>query len=350
MKRISLNGREVGEGEPTFVIAEAGSNHNVDLDIAKELIDAAAKAGADAVKFQTFRAKNLYVEESGEADYLNDDRSLYDIIESLEMPYDWIPELHDYCRENGLYFMSTPFDRRSAEELKEYLPAFKIASYTLSHHPFLEELADMGKPLMLSTGAHDLDEVTEAVDALRDHGMEDIVLLQCVAAYPTPLQSINVKVVETLREEFGTLTGLSDHTQDPVTAPAAAVAIGASVVEKHFTLDREMEGPDHVFALEPDELEEMVMAIRKTERSLGDGEKEVQEVERELHQIARRGIHAVEEIQPGDIITKENIEVLRSGKQEQGLPPKHYEKVLGKKAMTKIPKSKGIKWEFLEGD
>jgi N-acetylneuraminate synthase len=347
MEPFSIGDRRIGPAEPTFVIAEAGSNHNGDLDLAKQLIDVAAEAGADAVKFQTFRAEDLYVEDSGEAEYLQDDRSIYEIIESMEMPYEWIPELHEYCCEQGVYFMSTPFDERSAEELAEYVPAWKVASYTSSHHPFLRYLADTDKPVIMSTGAHELEEVRESVDVLQDAGVEGLSLLQCVAAYPTPIEDINVRVVETLAEEFDVPAGLSDHTLDPVTAPSAAVALGASVVEKHFTLDKTMEGPDHEYALEPEELEEMVTAIRDTEAALGSGEKKVQDVETELHEKARRAIHAVAEIAPGDRFTEENVAVLRPGEREPGLPPKHYDDVIGSVANHRVESGDGIEWADL---
>ncbi|WP_223174360.1 N-acetylneuraminate synthase family protein [Halorubrum xinjiangense] len=327
------------------MIAEAGSNHNGDLNTAKELIDVAADAGADAVKFQTFRAEDLYVEKSGEVEYLDDDRSIYEIIESMEMPYEWIPELHDYCLDCGIQFMSTPFDERSAVELAEYVPAWKVASYTSSHIPFLEHLADTDKPIIMSTGAHELDEVAESVTALREAGASELVLLQCVAAYPTPISEINVGVVETLREEFDVPTGLSDHTLNPVTAPSAAAALGACVIEKHFTLDKSMEGPDHEFALEPDELDEMVTAIRDTEAALGSGEKRVLEVERELHEKARRAVHAVKDVEAGEKLTEEDIKVLRPGEQESGLHPKFYDELVGTTVVRDISRGEGIDWD-----
>jgi N-acetylneuraminate synthase len=350
MAEFHIGDRPVGPDEPAFVIAEAGSNHNGDLDTAKELIDVAADAGADAVKFQTFRAEDLYVEASGEVEYLDDDRSIYEIIESMEMPYEWIPELHDYCLERGIQFMSTPFDERSAAELAEYVPAWKVASYTSSHIPFLEHLAETDKPIIMSTGAHELAEVGESVAALREAGASDLVLLQCVAAYPTPVSEINVSVVETLREEFDVPTGLSDHTLDPVTAPSAAVTLGACVVEKHFTLDKSMEGPDHEFALEPDELDRMVSAIRDTEAALGSGEKRVLEVERELHEKARRAIHAVEDIEAGEELAETNLKVLRPGEQESGLHPKFYDEVVGTTALRDISRGAGINWEDIDRD
>jgi N,N'-diacetyllegionaminate synthase len=348
MAEFDIGGRPVGAGEPTFVIAEAGSNHNGDLELAKELIDVAVDAGADAVKFQTFRAEDLYVEDSGQVDYLDDDRSIYDLIESMEMPYDWIPELHDYCRERDVLFMSTPFDERSADELAEYVPAWKVASYTSSHVPFLRYLAETEKPIIMSTGAHELSEVRESVAVLQDAGVAGLALLQCVASYPTSLDDINVRVVETLREEFGLPAGLSDHTLDPVTAPAAAVALGASVVEKHFTLDKTMEGPDHEFALEPDELDAMVSAIRNTERALGSGTKRVLDVEEELYDKARRRIQAARDIEAGDELTEADIEVLRPGKREAGLHPKFYAEVIGRTVARPVTKGDGIQWSDLE--
>ncbi|WP_439026680.1 N-acetylneuraminate synthase family protein [Haloarchaeobius sp. DT45] len=348
MNEFAIGTSRVGSGSSTFVIAEAGSNHNGDFETAKELIDVAADAGADAVKFQTFRAEDLYVRDSGEVEYLEDKRSIYEIIESMEMPYDWIPDLHEYCHEQGVQFMSTPFDERSANELAEYVPAWKVASYTMSHHPFLRSLAATEKPILMSTGAHELTEVAEAVSVLREAGCEDLVLLQCVAAYPTPLESINVGVVETLQEEFDVLSGLSDHTEDPAAAPAAAVALGGRVVEKHFTLDKTMEGPDHQFALEPAELNEMVTAIRNAEAVIGSGTKEVLDIEKELHDMARRRIHAVADINAGQTISESDIAVLRSGKRSNGLEPKFYEDVLGRTAVRDISKDDGVTWDDLD--
>ncbi|MDL0132501.1 N-acetylneuraminate synthase family protein [Halobacterium salinarum] len=345
MAEFRIGDRPIGPNEPTYVIAEAGSNHNGDLEIAKELIDVAADAGADAVKFQTFRAEDMYVPESGEVEYLDDERSIYEIIESMEMPYEWIPELYDYCHERGVDFLSTPFDERSAAELEEYVPVWKVASYTSSHVPFLEHLAETDKPIIMSTGAHELDEVAESVSVLRDAGVSDLVVLQCVAAYPTPLSEINVRVVETLQEEFDVPSGLSDHTLDPVTAPSAAVSLGAAVVEKHFTLDKTMEGPDHQFALEPDELDRMVSAIRDTEAALGTGEKHVLEVEEELYEKARRAVHAVHDIEAGDEFTTENVKVLRPGEKDAGLDPKFYDEILGETAARDVQKGGGIQWD-----
>jgi len=348
METFTIGTQPVGPGEPTFIIAEAGSNHNGDLATAKELVDVAVNAGADAVKFQTFRAEDMYVEDSGKVEYLDDDRSIYEIIESMEMPHEWIPELHEYCTERDIYFLSTPFDEQSAELLSEYVPAWKVASYTSSHHPFLRELADSDKPIIMSTGAHELPEVRESVNVLESAGVHELALLQCVAAYPTPLEEINVRVVKTLADEFDVPTGLSDHTLNPVTAPAAAAALGANIIEKHFTLDKSMDGPDHQFALEPNQLTEMVTAIRDTEAALGTGEKSVLDVESELHDKARRAVHAVDDIAAGEELTTEKVKVLRPGEQDAGLHPKFYYEILGSIAARDIQRSTGLQWDDIE--
>jgi len=349
MDRIKIGSRHVGAGESTYVIAEAGSNHNGDLATAKELIEVATEAGADAVKFQVFRADNVYVEDSGTADYLGEDRDIYEIIEDLEMPYNWIPELFEHCKANDVDFLSSATDRQSLDVIEEYVPALKIPSYTMSHVEFLDYAAQKTKPMILSTGTHSFDEIETIVTKIQnDMAVSDLVVLHCVAAYPTPLDSINVQVVRRLREEFNVLSGLSDHTIDPVTAPAAAVALGGAVVEKHFTLDRSMEGPDHDSSLEPAEMDRMIDAIRKTETALGCAERPVYDVEKNLYDIARRRVHATTDIQAGEVLTRENTAILRSGKQNNGLNPRHYTDVLGRSVRHDIDSGSGITWDDVE--
>jgi N-acetylneuraminate synthase len=339
-----------GENKRTFVIAEAGSNHNGNIETAKELVDVAAAAGADAVKFQTFKAENVYVENSGQAEYLDDTRSLFEIIKDLESPFDWIPELHDYAREQGIWFLSTPGGKESADALEPYVPLYKVESFNMSNYPLIDYLAEAGKPLIISTGAHGFDEVLSAAERFQKHGLDDIVLLQCVSGYPTPPEQINVGVLEQYQDAFSYPVGLSDHTMDPTTAPAAAVALGGCVVEKHFTLDRSMEGPDHSFALEPDELNEMVTAIRQTETVLGDGRKKIEAAETELTQKARRFIQATADIEKGERLTEDNIGIVGPGEREPGLEPKHYEELLGRTATEFIKKSHGISWNNVSGN
>jgi len=347
MDTFTIGDRSVGPDEPTYIIAEAGSNHNGDLDTAKELIDVAADAGADAVKFQTFRAKDLYVDDRELVD--DPDDSTYALLESLEQPYEWIPALYDHCEARDIDFISSPFDAQSAKELAEYVPAFKIASFTLSHHPLLEELAEYNKPIIMSTGAHELSEIKEAVEVLRQNGVENLALLHCVSSYPTPLEEINVRAVQTLQQEFDTVIGFSDHTIDPATAPAAAVALGASVVEKHFTLDKDMEGPDHSFAVEPNELNTMISSIRKTKISLGDGAVDVTRAESGPATRSRRGIFAAKNIPQGKVISENSIKVLRPGSESnQGLSPKYLSEIIGSKTITAITKGEPISWQMVK--
>lgn len=350
MKLHNLEQNGHGQFDDVFIIAEAGSNHNGSLETAKELIDAAADAGADAVKFQTFKAENVYVKDSGQAEYLDDSRSLFDIIKDLESPFEWIPKLHNYAKEQDILFLSTPGGKKSADALEPYVPLYKIESFNMSNYPLIEYIAEKGKPLIISTGAHEFDEVREAVDEFEQMGIEDIVLLQCVSGYPTPLNEINVGVLRQYQEAFEYPVGLSDHTMDPVTAPSSAVALGGCVIEKHFTLDRGMEGPDHSFALEPHELEEMVTAIRRTTTALGDGEKKIESAEVELTEKARRFVQAIDDIAPGDTFTRENISVVGPGEREPGLKPKYFEEVLDKTAVRSINQGAGIKKVDVAGE
>lgn len=341
MSEFNIGDRPIGPNHPTFVIAEAGSNHNGDLEIAKELIDVAADAGVDAVKFQTFRAEGLYVDDRELVD--DPDESTYALLERLEKPYEWIPELYNHCMSRDVIFMSTPFDEQSAQELAAYVPAFKVASFTLSHHPFLKKLAGFGKPIVMSTGGHNLEEIHEAVSVLQENGANDLVLLHCVSSYPTPLEEINVRAIQTLRDEFETLVGLSDHTTEPAIAPSLAVALGGSVIEKHFTLDNEMEGPDHEFALEPNELTEMIEGVRETELALGSGELDISSVEMGSVHSARRSLFAVRDINKGDTITENAVRALRPGNLDyKGLAPKYLEHIIGATATNSISRGDPI--------
>jgi len=341
--------RSVGSDAATFVIAEAGSNHDGKLAEAKRLVDAAADAGADAVKFQTFRADRMYVDDSGTVETSNGERELTDVVAEAEMPYGWIPELAEYCDRRGIYFMSSPFDARSADELDEYVPAYKIASSVLTHYPLIEHLARSGKPLIASTGAHELTEIEQAVATMRSvNESVSIVLLHCVSSYPTPLEDSNVSAVERLAEEFDLPVGLSDHTVEPTIAPCAAVALGADIIEKHLTLDSSREGLDHSFALEPDEFEEMVSHVRDTRRALGTSEVTVRSVEAEWYESARRTIQATSALESGETVSEDDIGLLRSGERSRGLEPAHLEAVIGATAIGKIEKDSGIRWSDID--
>lgn len=333
---MEIAGKKIGEGHPCFIIAEAGSNHNGDLRMARELIDVAARAGVDAVKFQLFRASKLYPRQAGQSDYLKVDRPIYDIIAEMEMPYEWLPGLAEHARTQGLCFLASAFDEESVDRLDPFVPAFKVASYEMTHLPLVRHVASKGKPVILATGTATLEEVRETVEAFRKTGNRELALLQCTACYPAPLDSLNVRALLTLRREFGVPTGLSDHSRDPLAGPVTAAALGAHILEKHFTLSNQLSGPDHPFALEPGELAEMVRRVRQAQQVLGNGKKTVQPVEKELREFARRQVVALKEISLGEHFTKENAAVLRRGKLEAGLQPKQYDTLLGKTARRRI--------------
>ena len=340
--RIKVGDRWIGAGEPCYIIAEAGSNHNGNLEQALGLIDVASDAGADAVKFQGFRAQTLYPRTAGKSEYLKDERPIYDIIEAMEMPFEWVPILADHCRARAVDFLCTPFDEAWVDALDPYVPAFKVASYELSHLPLVRNVLERGKPTFISTGASGLSDVLRVVAAAREAGNEQIVLLQCTAAYPTPPGDVNARAIVTLREETGCHVGLSDHSRDPVVAPVVAVALGAVVIEKHFTLSNRLPGPDQKFAVEPEQLKALVRAVREARAILGTGAKEVRAIERELHGFARRSVFSVRAIGAGEVFGEDNIRVLRNGGNAPGLAPEEFPRLIGKRAARDVPAGTAI--------
>lgn len=337
---------------PVYVIAEAGSNWRSagdrnDTAQARSLIDVAVKAGADAVKFQVYRANQVYVANAGQVDYLSDAGITEDIIatfENLAMPYEMISELAAYCAERGIDFMSTPFSPADFAAIDPFVAVHKIASYEISHVHLIKLAARSGKPLVLSTGASNAEDIAWAVDTYRGEGGRDLCLLQCTAKYPAPIDSLNLRTIPWLRERFGVAAGLSDHGSDPATGPAVAVALGARVIEKHFTLDKNLPGPDHAFALEPSELEQLVSAVRAAEQSLGDGIKQVLPDERELAAYARRGLQATADIAVGDLLRENvNFAVLRPGKQSLGCHSRHLERFENRRINRAVRVGEGLR-------
>ncbi len=343
--KVRIGRRWIGEEGPCFIIAEAGTNHNGNLEQAFRLIDVAASAGADAVKFQVFRANRLYAKSAGLSDYLKISKPIYDIIAEMEMPYEWLPQLAAYCQEKSILFLASVFDEESADRLDPHVGAFKIASYEMNHLPLVRHVAKKGKPVIISTGTANLDEVAETVHEFRRTGNDQLMLMQCTAAYPAPLDSLNVRAVVTMKSTFGVPVGLSDHSRDPLVGPLAAVALGANLIEKHFTLSNELPGPDHYFALEPAELQLMIQKVREAENALGTGEKEMHPAEAELRWFARRSIFAVRDIGIGEAFTEENIAILRCGKLKGFLEPKHFPDLLGKSAQRKISAESALQRE-----
>ncbi|MDQ7007749.1 MAG: N-acetylneuraminate synthase family protein [Acidobacteriota bacterium] len=347
MKILDVAGRKIGPGHPCFIVAEAGSNHNGNLAQAHALIDAAAEARADAVKFQLFTAARLYPRSAGRSEYLGLPRSIYEIIEEMELPPEWLGELSAHARDKGLVFFGAVFDEGAADLLDPYVELFKIASYEMTHLPLLRHVAAKGKPVILSTGTARLDEVRRSVQAFLATGNTELALLQCTARYPTPIEALNVRALVTLRETFAQPTGLSDHSRDPVLGPMTAVALGASIIEKHFTLSNRLPGPDHAFAVEPDELALLVRRVREVEAALGDGRKEVLEVEHELRSFSRRCLFTTRPVRAGESFTPDNVAALRRGVLDPGLEPEHLERVLTARAARDLPAESPITEEDL---
>jgi len=327
---ILIGTREVGLDRGCFVIAEAGSNHNGSLEQACRLIDVAAEAQVDAVKFQIFRASALYPPSAGKGEPRGDERDSSDIIRAMEVPPEWLPKLAEYARTCGIGFMASAYDEASTDLLDPYVDAYKCASHETTHTPLLRHMARKGKPIVFSTGTASLVEVSEAIEVVRAAGNDQMIVLQCTAAYPAPLESVNARSLVTMREVFGVLTGLSDHSRDAIVAPMTAVALGAVVIEKHYTLSNRLPGPDHAFALEPGELAEMVRRIREVERACGTGRKDVHEVEEELRASARRTVFASRKIEAGEPLSPSNTTILRAGKRGHGMSPRVWSESLGR--------------------
>jgi N-acetylneuraminate synthase len=346
---VSIAGRKVGKGYPCFIIAEAGVNHNGSVEIAKKLVDAASEAGADAIKFQTFKAEELATKEVGKAQYQKGghegSENQLEMLKKLELSEDDFEILSGYCMEKGIIFLSTPFDFQSSDFLERVdVPAFKVSSGDLNNYPFLAHMAKKGKPMILSTGMADLDEIREAISSITAQKNDDIIILQCTSAYPAPFHEVNLNVMRTLATKFGLPTGFSDHTIG-IEVSIAAVALGACLVEKHFTLDKSMEGPDHKASIEPYELKRLVGSVRNVEAALGSSEKVVMASERGTRQVSRKRIVAGRDLNPGETLTPESLALKRSSK---GLDPSFFEKLIGKKLKRALKKDEAIKIEYLE--
>lgn len=316
-----------------FVIAEAGVNHNGDIEIAKQLIDAASEAGADAVKFQTFQADSLVCRTAKKAEYQLEttDRTetQYDMLKKLELTPQMHRELIEHCSKKNIMFLSTPFDLESIKLLSELgMQIYKIPSGEITNLPYLREIAKQQKKIILSTGMSSMDEVKAAVNVLKNNGTEELTLLHCNTQYPTPISDVNLLAMVKMREETGLPVGYSDHTQG-IEVPIAAAALGAEVIEKHFTLDRKMEGPDHKASLEPRELMQMVVGIRKIESALGSKIKQVSESEMTNVAIVRKSIVAAASIKRGEKYTEKNLTTKRPA---TGISPMLWDEIIGKTA------------------
>lgn len=316
-----------------YIIAEAGVNHNGSIDLACKLVDEAKKAGVDCIKFQTFKAEKLVSHSAKKAEYqkkTTGDSSQQDMLKQLELSFEEFTHLKDYCDRAGIAFLSTPFDFDSLAFLDTIdMPFWKIPSGEVTNYPYLVALARTGKPIVMSTGMCTMEEIGQALTVLRENGAGEVRLLHCNTEYPTPFEDVNLTAMENIRRTFSLEVGYSDHTKG-IEIPVAAAALGATVIEKHFTLDKNMEGPDHKASLEPDELTEMVRAIRNIEKALGDGAKRPSKSEEKNKPIARKSIVAQRPIAKGEMLTVDNLTVKRPG---EGISPMQWESVLGTKAI-----------------
>lgn len=316
-----------------YIIAEAGVNHNGSIELAKRMVDKAQEAGADCIKFQTFISKNITSKIAGKADYqkqqTDSNESQLDMLSKLELSFAEFIDLNNYCQTKGIEFLSTAFDFESIDFLDSLeMNTWKIPSGDITNLPYLVKIAKLNKTVILSTGMSTIEDIRSAVTILKENGSGDITILHCTTEYPTPYQDVNLSAMKTIENEFAVPVGYSDHTRG-IEISIAAVAMGATIIEKHFTLDRSMEGPDHKASLEPEELKDMVTAIRNVEVAIGSSAKKPAESEQKNMAIARKSIIAKHAIIKGEIFTEDNLTVKRPG---NGISPMRWFEVLGQKA------------------
>ncbi len=344
---LKVGERKIGENFPSFIIAEAGVNHNGKLSFAYKLIQSAKECGADAIKFQTFKTESLVLKEAPQAEYQKRSvkgKSQFEMLKELELSFSDFEKIKERCDKVGITFLSTPFDVESAMFLgKLDVDAFKIGSGDFNNILLVEEVIKFGKPVILSTGMADENEVKKVVSFLRNKEFNDFALLHCVSSYPAPYDEINLKAMEVLKK-YCPIVGFSDHTKG-IHIPVAAVAMGAKIVEKHFTLDRRLKGPDHKSSLVPKEFKEMVKQIREVESATGNGRKELEQSERNTKEVARKSIVALRKIKRGEKIKRELVTAKRpSG----GIDPIDLEKLLNKRAKVDIDSDTIIRWDMIE--
>ncbi|RRD91315.1 pseudaminic acid synthase [Conchiformibius steedae] len=343
-----INGRAIGSGHAPYIIAEMSANHNGSLQTAFRLIDEAKRAGADAVKIQSYTADTITL-NSNAPDFqirggLWDGRTLYDLYQQAHLPWDWHAPLFDYAREAGITLFSSPFDFTAVDMLEKLnAPAYKIASFEAVDLPLIRYVAQTRKPMIISTGMADVEEIAEAVDTARSNGCQDLVLLHCVSGYPAPAADYNLRTLPDMAQRFGVPVGLSDHTLDNTTA-VAAVALGACVIEKHFTLDRNGGGPDDSFSLEPADLQALCRDSKTAWSALGQVEYALKSSEQGNAQF-RRSLYFVKDLRAGDVVDASCIRSVRPG---YGLPPKYFDEIIGKTVNTDIAANTPVRWEVLQ--
>ncbi len=347
---ITIGGRIIGPNHPVYIVAEMSANHNQDFGQAVKILHAAKEAGADAVKLQTYTPDTLTIDCDNEhfvigAGTIWEGRKLYDLYSEACTPWEWQPRLKELADGMGMDLFSTPFDHTSVDFLESLaMPAYKIASFELVDLPLIRRVAETGKPMILSTGMATEEEIDEAIRAARGAGATQVALLKCTSAYPAPYEEMNLRTIPYLSEKYGIPVGLSDHTEG-TTAPVAAVALGASLVEKHFCLSRAIPGPDSSFSLEPQEFAAMVQAVRATEKALGEAICEVTRREA-ASRVFRRSLFAVSDVKAGEVFTEKNVRSIRPG---FGLAPKYISSIIGSCAAQAIPRGTPLSWELVQG-
>lgn len=339
----------IGDSHKPFIIAEMSGNHNQSLDKALEIVDAAAAAGAHGLKLQTYTADTMTIPQNSGLFYIDDPKSLWhgktlhELYQIAYTPWEWHEEIFDRARSKGMIPFSTPFDSTSVEFLEDLkVPVYKVASFENKDWPLLKKIASTGKPVIMSTGASRLNEIAESVGVLKDNGCPNIVLLKCTSTYPASAENTNLKTIPHMREMFNCFTGLSDHTGG-IGAAIASVALGATVIEKHFTVSRKDGGVDSAFSIEPHELKALVVESERAWKALGRVEYDILKDE-EASLRYQRSIYVVEDINAGENFTKQNIRIIRPG---DGMEPKYYETVLGKTARKNIKKGTPLTWKVL---
>ena len=345
MKEITINNRTISNNNEPYIIAELSANHNGDINRAFESIKTAKECGADAVKIQTYTADTMTIKSDREEFQIKgglwDGYDLYSLFKEAETPYEWHQELFDYAKEIGITIFSSPFDFTAVDLLEELnAPAYKIASPEIIDLPLIKMVAQTKKPMIISTGMASLEEISEAIDVAKENGCQNLILLHCISAYPTPPEQSNLRIIQDLAECFNSLVGLSDHTMG-TTVATASVALGACVIEKHFTLSRSDKGPDSEFSLEPHELKQLCEDTKIAWKALGSVSYKLKDAEKTGHKF-RRSIYAIKDIKCGERLTAENIKSIRPG---LGLLPKYYEQVLGKIAKCDIKYGTPISFE-----
>lgn len=347
---IKINNAIIGEKHPVFFIAEAGVNHNGDIKLAKKMIDVAIEAKADAIKFQTYRTEGVMIRKTPKAAYQLDDthpdENFFDMAKKIELPFEVYKDLKDYCEKKNIIFLSTPFCFDSADYLEKIgVAAFKVSSGDFVNYPFLEHIIKKGKPILISSGTAEMDEVKETIKFVRSKKCEQIVLFHCTSSYPTPYEDVNLNVIETYRKEFpGIPIGFSDHSVGTL-AGALAVAKGVKAIEKHFTMDKNLVGPDHKASLDPPELKAYIENIRIAEKMMGSPVKKLTDVEKNVREIARKSVVSKVNMKKGTILSKDSITVKRPG---TGIPAKSFDQVIGKRLKNSIDADSIITWKDIE--